>query len=176
MTQVPSVKPNSTACTKNGVMRSMVRIDVRDRLSNARHRGIRQPLISRVHQLCRCRPPLIPPQAHRLILSSAPHHLAVGTPVDGVHLVLVTRQIVRQLSGPHVPALERRVLGRRHEQPGVGREGALVDGRDVAAQRVDELSVPRWHARFSKIAAARADSFGVKKEIDTTYRAFHSFV
>lgn len=74
----------------------------------------------------------MPPEPHRLILPATSHQLPVWAPVDGVHLVLVPREIRRQLEIRHGPHLERRVLGRRDQQPRVRREGALVDRRDVA--------------------------------------------
>lgn len=56
----------------------------------------------------------VPPQSHGLVLPAAPHHAPVGAPVDGVHLVAIAWQVVGQLAGTHVPALERRVFQGRH--------------------------------------------------------------
>ena len=85
----------------------------------------------------------MPPNPDRLILTSTPHPLAIRRPIHRKHLVLMSRQILRQRPGPHIPRLQRRVLARAHQQPGVGGEGALVDGADMAAQGAQ--AVARCH-------------------------------
>lgn len=96
----------------------------------------------RKRNIMHARPGLVPPEPHRLVPPARGDALAVGAPVDTVHLVLVAGQVGGQLAGADVPDLKGRVLGRRDQEARVGREGALVDGRDVCPERVDELAIP----------------------------------
>lgn len=84
---------------------------------------------------------LIAPQPYGLVLASAADLLPIRTPVNGVHLILMPRQIHRQLEGSHGPDLERCVFGRRNEKPRVRRERTLIYRPNVSAQRVDKLAV-----------------------------------
>lgn len=88
---------------------------------------------------------LIPPNPDRLVLPSTADLLAIRTPVHGKDLVLVPGKIHRQFARAHIPHLQRGVLGRGDQKPGVGGKTALVDGADVAAECRDESSgCERW--------------------------------
>lgn len=93
---------------------------------------------------------LVMPYPHRLVLAPAGYPLSVGGPVDSVHLVAVPREIDGQFVRGHGPNLESGIFRCRHKQPRIGREGALIDRCNMAAQRADKLPVPvtsksAWH-------------------------------
>lgn len=84
---------------------------------------------------------LIPPNPDRLVLPSTADLLAIRTPVHGKDLVLVPRKVHRQFPRAHIPHLQRGILGRGDQEPGVGGKATLVDGADVAAECRDEPEV-----------------------------------
>lgn len=73
------------------------------------------------------------PYPYRLISAPAADLLPVRAPVDGVHLVLVAREVHDQLPRADVPHLQRRVFRGGDEESGVGGEAALVDRGNMAA-------------------------------------------
>lgn len=84
----------------------------------------------------------IPPYANLLVGATAPDSLTVRTPVQREDLVLVARQVLLQLAGPHIPHLERGVLAAAGQQPAVCREARHVHRADVRAEREEEFPVP----------------------------------
>lgn len=87
---------------------------------------------------------LVPPEPYSLVLAAAAHLLSIGTPVDRIHLVLVPRQVHRQLARRHRPHLQSRIFRPRYEKSRIGRKGALINGRHMSSQRVDELAIPGY--------------------------------
>ena len=59
---------------------------------------------------------LISPQSNSLISTSTADHPAIRSPIYSEHLVLVSREVYRQLVRAHVPDFEGSVSGARNKK------------------------------------------------------------
>lgn len=106
------------------------------------------------------------PQLDRLVLAGTGDDTTVQSPIQGKDLVLVTRQILLDLTRPHVPHFDRRVFARACQQPGITAPSHHVDGADVAAERRDELAVTRVPQLDAVVKGGRCNVQAVRTERD----------
>ena len=74
------------------------------------------------------------PYPHSLVLAPAANLLAIWTPVNGIDLVLMAREVFRELSRPDIPDLKGRIFRRADKKSRVRREVALVHGCHMTPQ------------------------------------------
>jgi hypothetical protein len=115
------------------------------------------------------------PYLDRPVLRTGRDARAVRTPIQRVHLVLVSRQrFPRSLAARYLPQLRGRILARSHEVPTVAAPRHLIHRTDVTRQGRYEVSRPTVPYLNLTIERCRCEEARVGGECDVIDRLLMS--
>ena len=108
----------------------------------------------------------VSPDTDLLVLTSTANSIAVWTPVYSKDLILVTRQILLELSSLDIPDLEGSVFAATNEQSAVGTESNLVHRSNMTLEGEKEGSIGGVPQLDKIVEASRCEKSTVRRECD----------